>query len=94
MSDAGIFEAFFILLVRFDFPLEKLDRLLYLKASGDKGLVLNLSEHVAQKVLVELSLLLLEDNLLELEREVVGVAALDVALQHVVCNQSHGGECV
>lgn len=62
---------------------------LYLKASGDKGLVLELSHHVAQKVLVELGLLLLENNLLKLQREVVGVAALDVALQHVVCNQSH-----
>jgi hypothetical protein len=62
----------------------------YLQASGNKGLVFNLSEHVSQKVLVQLCLLLFQDNLLKLKREVVGIASLDVALEHVMCDESHG----
>jgi hypothetical protein len=61
----------------------------YLEAGGNKGLIFNLCEHVSQKVLVHLGFLLFEDDLLQLEGEVVGVAALDVALEHVVSDESH-----
>lgn len=64
--------------------------LFYLQAGGDQGLVLKLVEHVSQKVLVELGFLLLQDDLLQLQGKVVCVAALDVALEHVVGDESHG----
>lgn len=69
----------------------KKQRLWYLQAGGDQGLVFNLSEHVSQKVLVHLCLLLFQHDLLELKGKVVGVASLDVALEHVVCDESHDG---
>lgn len=62
----------------------------YLLAGGDQSIVFQLAEHVPQKVFVQLGVLLLQNNLLQLQRKVVCVAALDMALEHVMRDESHG----
>lgn len=62
----------------------------YLLAGADKSLVFQFAEHVPQKVFVQLGVFLLQDNLLQLQRKVVCVAAFDVALKHVMCDEPHG----